>query len=206
MYKSGRICIFSRLSAWAKLRGYPSRSHPFCFASSRAKRAATIYNTERKKEKIHFSIWKWSKNELQKAQILIIHLSRFHQEPSDQHSWTLLLSFQFLSQLLLLLLADPQLICAPIQTAEWTHNDQIYSIYFNEWTSGIAMVPLWVLCPSELLNMTGYTTHLTNSQYILTTYLGTSTHEKKDGYHCDPHEHHTTDLYQPRNMQTVTNR
>lgn len=43
MYTSGRICIFSRLSAWAELRGYPSRSHPFCFASSQDNRAATIY-------------------------------------------------------------------------------------------------------------------------------------------------------------------
>lgn len=41
---SGRTFSFSRLCAWAKLRGYPSKSHPFSFASCCDNRVVTIYN------------------------------------------------------------------------------------------------------------------------------------------------------------------
>lgn len=75
IYTSGRICIFSRLWAWPKLRGYPSRSHPLCLTSSRANRAATIYMRMYSNQVTHFIFMAQkvtNSNKLQSKQNLIL--------------------------------------------------------------------------------------------------------------------------------------
>lgn len=48
----------------------------------------------------------------------VLHLSQFHLEPKPRNQYTLSLSFRFQNQMILQLLEDHRLICAPDQTVE----------------------------------------------------------------------------------------